>query len=126
MDSASKSHHQRTNSPMIWQIVDKCSSNHKSQRDSEKEANPHVPFIHLRVGGEAMIIWILANQRPTCSRQLEDEHVVEAEQHLVINGLARVDTSNTSFQLEASPTSSSIKTALIHNNDYNVAMTMQQ
>lgn len=104
--------------------MDKCSSNHKSHRDSKKEANPHVPFIHLRVGGEAMIIWILANQRPTCSRQLEDGHLVEAEQHLVRNGLAKVDTSHTSFLLEVSPTSSIIKTALIHNNDY-AAITIQ-
>lgn len=42
--------------------MNKCSSNHKSHRNSKKEGNLHIPFIYHRVTGEAMVIWILLNK----------------------------------------------------------------
>lgn len=43
--------------------MDERSSDHKSQRDAKKEANPHIPFVHVRVAGEAVVVRILTNQR---------------------------------------------------------------
>lgn len=43
--------------------MDKCSSDNEGHWDAEEEANLHVPLIHHRVTGEAMVFWILTEQK---------------------------------------------------------------